>query len=100
LFYFVQVYEVHPPYSLTFISSIHLPLPQALPHTVPILQSCLSLLVLKSMFKGVYQCIPAVSIFYFGLFNPFHYSPLPLYLPPPFVSSFQYTSLYLLLAQM
>jgi hypothetical protein len=25
---------------------------------------------------------------YFGLFKPFHYSPLPLYLPPPFSTAF------------
>jgi hypothetical protein len=28
------------------------------------------------MFKGVSQCSPAVGMFYFGLFNPFHCSPL------------------------
>jgi hypothetical protein len=36
------------------------------------------------MFKGVSLCIPVVSRLYFGPFNPFHYSSLPLYLPPPF----------------
>jgi hypothetical protein len=37
------------------------------------------------MFKSISQCIPAVSIFYFAWFNPFHYSPLPLplYFPVP-----------------
>jgi hypothetical protein len=34
------------------------------------------------MFKGNSQCTPEVGILYFGPFNPFHYSPLPLYLPP------------------
>jgi hypothetical protein len=45
------------------------------------------------MFKGVSQYIPSVSMFYFGLFNPFEHSPLPLYIPP-FFNNFQYTSLY------
>jgi hypothetical protein len=36
------------------------------------------------MFKGVSQCMPSVGVLYFGPFNPFHYSPLPLYLPPIF----------------
>jgi hypothetical protein len=36
------------------------------------------------MFNGVSQCMPSVVVFYFGLFNPFEYSPLPLYLPPRF----------------
>jgi hypothetical protein len=31
--------------------------PKVRPHTIPILQSCLSLLVPKSMFKGVSQCV-------------------------------------------
>jgi hypothetical protein len=35
------------------------------------------------MFKGMSQCMPTVGILCFGLFNPFHYSPLPLYFPPP-----------------
>jgi hypothetical protein len=40
------------------------------------------------MFKGVSQCMPIVGVFYFALFNPFDYSPLPLYLPPPFSTVF------------
>jgi hypothetical protein len=59
-------------------------------HTVPILQSCLSLLISKSMFKGVSWCIPAVSILYFDPFNHFHYSPLPLPSHSSFFNSFQY----------
>jgi hypothetical protein len=66
------------------------------------------------MFKGISQCVPTVSLLYFGQFNPFRCSPLPLpshhhystaqfipfhcspytYLPPPLFNSFQYTSLY------
>jgi hypothetical protein len=46
------------------------------------------------MFKGVSQCMPTVGTLYFGLFNPFHYSPLPLYLPPPI---FQQLSIYILI---
>jgi hypothetical protein len=52
-------------------------------HPVPILQSCLLLLIFKLTFKGISQCIPTMRIFYFGPFNPFHYTSLPLYLPPP-----------------
>jgi hypothetical protein len=33
------------------------------------------------VFKGFSQCIPSVSIFYFGPFNPFHSFVLLLYLP-------------------
>jgi hypothetical protein len=62
--------------------------------TVPILQSHLSLVISKLVFKGVSQCTPAVSVLYFGPFNPFHCSPLSLYLTPPLFNSFQYTSLY------
>jgi hypothetical protein len=40
------------------------------------------------MFKEVSQCIPAVSILYFGPFSPFHYSPLPLYLQAHFSTAF------------
>jgi hypothetical protein len=41
------------------------------------------------MFKGFSQCMPTVSIHYFGLFNPFHYSLLLLYLlPPPIFQQF------------
>jgi hypothetical protein len=35
-----------------------------------------------------------VSIHYFGQFNPFHYSSLPLLSHPLLVNSFQYISLY------
>jgi hypothetical protein len=43
-----------------------------------------------------------VGILYFGPFNPFHYSPLPINLPhlPPFFNNFQYTSLKPLPTQM
>jgi hypothetical protein len=39
------------------------------------------------MFKGVSQCIPTVGVLYFGSFNPFHYSPLPLLSYPPIFST-------------
>jgi hypothetical protein len=73
----------------------HFPLPVVPPqtHTEPILQSCLSLLIFKLTFKEFSQCIPTVSI-YFDLFSPFHYSPLPLYLPLPIFNSFQHIFLY------
>jgi hypothetical protein len=47
--------------------------PTSTPNTAPILQSCLSLLI-----PMVSWCMLAVSLLYFGQFNPFHYSPLPL----------------------
>jgi hypothetical protein len=102
LFYFVYVYEVHQPHSLTFLSFIHPPLftSTSLTHTVPILKSCLSLLIPKSVFKGVSQCIPAVGVLYFGLFNSFHYSPLLLLSHSPLFNSFRYISLYHLPSQM
>jgi hypothetical protein len=86
------------PITVTLISFIRPPpshkyLPT---HTAPILQSCLSFLIFKLMFKGVSQCIPAMRILYFGPFNPFHYSPLPLYLPPaPII---QQPSVYILIS--
>jgi hypothetical protein len=60
--------------------------------TISILQSCLLLLIPKSMFKGVSWCIPAVNRLNFGPFNPFHYPPLLLLFHPPLFNSFQYTS--------
>jgi hypothetical protein len=47
------------------------------------------------MFRGVSQCILAMSMLYFGSFNPFHYSPLLLYLPFP---SFKQLSIYILIS--
>jgi hypothetical protein len=72
------------------------PFPLVLPtrtHTVPILQSCLLLLIFKLVFKGVSQCMPPLDMLYFSLFSPFHYT-------PPFLNSFQYTSLNPLPSQM
>jgi hypothetical protein len=79
-------------------SICHIPSPESpsFLHTVPIFQSSLSLLIFNLMFKGVSQCIPAVSILSFGPFNPFHYSPLLLYLPPP--SIFQQLSMHILIS--
>jgi hypothetical protein len=57
-------------------------------HTVPILHYCLSLLISKSMFKGVSWCIPAVSILYFCPFIPVHSSILPLPSRLPFSAAF------------
>jgi hypothetical protein len=49
------------------------------------------------MFKGVSQCVPTVGIICFGLFNPFHYSLLPLHLPhPPHFSTAFNTNPYIL----
>jgi hypothetical protein len=41
-----------------------------------------------------------VGIFYIGVLNLFHYSLLPLYFLPPFLNSFQFTSLYHLPSKM
>jgi hypothetical protein len=75
------------PYSLTLISSIYPP-PTCNPTTVPVLQSCLSLLISKLMFKGVSCCIPVVSLLYFDQFHPFHCSSLPLPSHAPFLTAF------------
>jgi hypothetical protein len=66
-------------------------------YTVPILQSCLSLIISKLLFKGISQWISAVIILYFCPFNPFHYSPLSLSSHYTFLDSFQYISLCLLM---
>jgi hypothetical protein len=47
------------------------------------------------MFQEVSQCMPTVVVLYFGLFGPFEYSPLPLYLPP---SVFQQFSVHILIS--
>jgi hypothetical protein len=43
-----------------------------------------------SMFKGIPQSIPALSVLYVVQFNPFHYSPLPLPSHYPLFNRFQY----------
>jgi hypothetical protein len=53
-----------------------------------ILQSWFLLLIFKLTFKGLSQCMPTVGVLYFSPFNPFHYSVLPLYLPPRFSVAF------------
>jgi hypothetical protein len=63
-------------------------------NTILILQSYLSLLILKLLFNGVSQCMPTVGKLYFGSFNPLHYSPLLLYLPLPI---FQHHSIHILI---
>jgi hypothetical protein len=62
---FICVCEVYPPYSLTLISFTHFCPPTSAPHThtVLVLQSCLSLLIPKSVFKGVSQCVPLWDFF-------------------------------------
>jgi hypothetical protein len=85
LFYFIYIWSpstIHTQLNLLYFILPTSTLPQHT-HTYCIcLQSCHSLLIAK-LFKGVFQCVTTVSILYFGLFNPFHYSPLPSYLPPP-----------------
>jgi hypothetical protein len=53
LFNFMYVYEAHQSYSLTFISSIH-PSTSS-PYTAPILQSCLSLLIIIYFIINYYK---------------------------------------------
>jgi hypothetical protein len=68
LLYIVYVYETHQLYSLTFISLIYPSPPKSTPtHTIPILQSCLSLLISKVL-KGFLRVSPLLV--YFGQFNP------------------------------
>jgi hypothetical protein len=76
---------------------ISLPQSPPPPHTqiAPVLESWFSILIFKWMFKGVSQCMPIVGVLYFDLFNPFHYSPLPLYLPTPI---FQQISMHILIS--
>jgi hypothetical protein len=75
-------------HTLTLIYFIH---PPPFPPNPPP-QSCLSLLILKLVFKRVSQCISAVRILYFGLFNSFHY-PFPSHSRP----IFQQFSIYILI---
>jgi hypothetical protein len=75
-FYFVFAYEVHQPYSFIFISSIHLHSHKH-PLNVPILQSSLSFLIPKSMFKGVSQVSPLWMYFTLAI-STLHYSPFLL----------------------
>jgi hypothetical protein len=71
-------------------------LPQGPPHYTSF--TILSLLLIpKSMVKGVSQCIPAMSILYFGQFNPFLCSPLPLPSHPTIFSTAFNTYCYILL---
>jgi hypothetical protein len=44
----------------------------------------------KLMFQWVSICVPAVSLLYFGPFNPFYYSPLPTFIShlPHFSTAF------------
>jgi hypothetical protein len=75
------------------LNLFHLPSLPIVPHPAPISQCCLSLLMSKLMFKGVSQWIPTLRVLYTGLFDPSHYSSLPLYLPPPI---FQQLSIHIL----
>jgi hypothetical protein len=77
--YMKSIYHIPLPSSPLFT----LPFPQVPPPTVPILQFCISLLILKSMFKGVSWCIPAVGILYFdstpSIALPYPFSSHPLF---------------------
>jgi hypothetical protein len=55
-FYFVYVHECHQPYYLTFMSSIHSPTSHRYPSHY-LFCSPLSLLIPKSIFKGLSLCI-------------------------------------------
>jgi hypothetical protein len=61
-------------------STNHIPPPSS---TLPILKSPHTLYAIfnsKVKVQRGFSTFPAVSVLYFGAFNPFHYSPLPL--PP------------------
>jgi hypothetical protein len=64
--------------------------PASLPPHCTYLQSCLSLLISKSMFRGV-----CPLWLYFDSFNPFHCSPLPFMSHPPI---FQQLSVHILIS--
>jgi hypothetical protein len=72
----------------------------SLPHSHKYSPICTYFIVLsfiintKLMFKGDSQGIHAEGLLYFGLFNPFHGSLLPLLSHTHFFNSFQYLSLY------
>jgi hypothetical protein len=87
--YFLYVYEIYQSYCFMFISSIHCPSQTYSPYTVLDFQSCLSLLILKSMFEGVPQCIPAVNVLY--ILSQLNLSEILVYPFPPtplFLASF------------
>jgi hypothetical protein len=90
LFYFIEVYEIHQPYSLSFLSFIPpLSSHKYHTHTVPISHYWVSLLIFKSVFKGVSQFTPALGILYFGLLDPFPLLSLTLLpLSPHFSAAF------------
>jgi hypothetical protein len=67
--------------------------------TVPILQSCLSLLIFKSMFKEISQCIGKWICFTLVHLIPSTTLPYPFTSHPPFCKSFPYIFLYPLLSQ-
>jgi hypothetical protein len=80
------------PYSPSFTLPTHI---RTLPNTVLILQSWFLLLIFKLMLQGVSQRITVVVVLYIGPFNPFHYSPLSLYLLHPI---FQQHSVHILIS--
>jgi hypothetical protein len=68
--YIKSINPIHTPSSSPFT----LPPPTGTPpQTILISESCLRLLIPKSMFKSVSPYIPAVIMLYFGQFNLFAY---------------------------
>jgi hypothetical protein len=93
-FCFTYVYEVHQPYPITLISFLHpSPPTRTPPPHVPILQSCLLLLIFKLVFTGVSQCIPLWVCFTLIRSTLSIPLPHPFTSHPPFFSSVQYTCL-------
>jgi hypothetical protein len=82
LMYVKYINNSHPPLSPLFTL---LPSTSTHPFTGHILQSCLSFLIPKSVFKGVTLCISAVNVLYFGQFKFLYYSPFSLLSRPPIV---------------
>jgi hypothetical protein len=93
LFYFIYVYEIHQPYSLTSISFIH-PLPNNL-HTLYMSYSLVFHYYFQSQCSKGFLNVSLLWV-YFTLVSstPCITLPYPFASHPPFFNSFQYTSLY------
>jgi hypothetical protein len=69
-------------------------------YTVPILQSCLSLLIPKPVFKVVFQCVLAVNMLYFWSVQPPLLLSLTPSLPPPVIQQLSVCIIMFLSVQM
>jgi hypothetical protein len=62
------------------LNLLHLLSPPSTPNTVPILQSCLLLLIFKPMLKGIFSLYLCCGILYFGPFNSFHFGTILIFI--------------------